>query len=354
MRADRPQGGAAQARIERGAHLIDLGRHGDALAELAPLLADDPHHLAAGCLAAHALFELDRAPEALTVLHGVAHQWPYSGLVLEGLARGYSILGEHARAIDFAQRAVAVEPGRSSRHQQLARTLLAAGRRDEAIAVAQEAVRLSPNRPAPHLVLALALYPEGSRPTRRALAVAEQHVRIALELNPDSAYAHNELARIRLVQGKALQAATHLIAAVGADPHQQAPQENMDLVFLRVVQLAHWTVVADGSAFLVIAALGPPRWLASALALAVVVASFGWLWTRLRRAVPRHLAAFLRGFARRDRLGVTWATLVALPAVGLLVTSVGERSVLMVGGLVAIHALVAAVAVSWLRALVRR
>ena len=351
---DGPRGGAAQARIERGAHLIDLGRHGDALAELAPLLADDPHHLQAGCLAAHALFELGRAPEAITALHGVATRWPHSGLVLEGLARGYSIVGEHAWAIDFAQRAVAVEPGRSSRHQQLARTLLAAGRRDEAIAVAQEAVRLSPNRPAPHLVLALALYPEGSRPTRRALAAAEQHVRIALELNPDSAYAHNELARIRLVQGKALQAATHLVDAVGADPRQRAPQENMDLVFLRAVQLGHWSVVAECVLFLLIGILVRDRVVASLLAVLVVVVGLGWLWVRVRRAVPRHLGAFLRGFARRDRLGVVWAAVVAIIATGLAVAAWGPPRVITTAGVVAFYGLFVGTAVSWARALGRK
>lgn len=344
----------AGARIARATQLIDLGRYAEALTELGPVLTAQPHHLAAGCLAAHALQRQGRASESVGLLRDLAGHWPESGAVREYLARAYTALGQHQAAVDCAARAVHLEPGLSGRHRQLARSLIAAGRRDEAIGAASEAVRLAPGVAAAHLVLSLALHPEGSRPSRQALAKAEEHVRIALQLEPGNAYAHNELARIRLAQGRALQAASHLVDAVGADPHDSAPQENMDLVFLRAVQWAHWSLAAECLLFVLIGVLVTDRLLANALAVLVVVTGLGWLGLRLRRAVPRHFRAFLRGFVRRDRLGALWAGIVAVLAAGLAVASVFDRRVIASVGALSFYGLMVASVLSWIRAARRR
>lgn len=68
---------------------------------------------------------------------------PRDGFVLYGLAQEYGKRGEHARALEFYERLLAVEPGHCYAFFFKARSLAELGRVDEAVAVAQAGVKVA-------------------------------------------------------------------------------------------------------------------------------------------------------------------------------------------------------------------
>jgi Tfp pilus assembly protein PilF len=300
-----------------------------------------------------ALLNTGRLAEAIEVLRGAVASHPGSPDLLRMLAFGYVRTGQRPWAVECARRAVALAPHSVLCLCQLSEALGSVGDRPGAIAAAEQAVSHAPQAALAHLTLAEALHPEG-RPVKRDLPRAEHHVRVALELEPDNAFAHNELARIRLAQGRSFAAAGHLSDAVIADPQERAAHQNMDLVFVRAVQLAHYSIAVACVLFLLWGVLPWPRAAMTAACLATLALALGWVWVRLRRAVPRSLGAFLRGFARRDRLGTAWAAVVGLVGVILAVASVLPAPFPAVAGGGGINLLILGVVLSWIRVIVRR
>ena len=93
-----------------------------------------------------------------------------------------------------------------------------------------------------HLALAEAPHPQGTA-ADKYVDRAEQHVRRALELEPDNALAHNELARIAIARGRFYRAAGYLANGVAVDPGQHVLHVNMNVVFGLAVRQAHFSIL---------------------------------------------------------------------------------------------------------------
>ena len=101
--------------------------------------------------------------------------------------------------------------------------------------------------------------------------------------------AHNALARIAIARGRYYRAAGYLADGVAVDPDKRVLQANVDVVFGLAVRQAHISVFA-ACLVIVLWSLSPwPRWVVSVLSALTVAVALGWVWWRLRRAVPRHL-----------------------------------------------------------------
>jgi tetratricopeptide (TPR) repeat protein len=85
---------------------------------------------------------------ALTAKDGERFSWPYQGMAILLLRK------DPQRALDFARKAVELEPGEPSNHVTLARVDEQLGRPLDAIVELENAAKLDPTNPAPHYILA--------------------------------------------------------------------------------------------------------------------------------------------------------------------------------------------------------
>lgn len=365
------EGGAAPAGrsqsaglVERADQLNELGRHETALQLATRALATDPTDAAAAVAAGVALLNTGRLPEGIDVLRSAVVHHPSDAQLLRLLAFGYTRTGPREWAVRCAARSVELQPWEPMGHCQLSEALLSVGDRAGAVHAAEEAVRLAPQLAKTHLALAEALHPEGARADAQ-LPRAEEHVRRALQIEPTSAYAHNELARIALARGRRFRAAAHLADAVRSDPRLEAAHANMDVVLGQLIVWAHRGMIGLCVALAVTGFSGvalagrqpasmPLRVTVSVVAVALVVGSLSWLVRSLRRRVPGNLLRpFVRGFVRRDRLGAAWAGFMGLQWLALLGASLLPPEVVGAAGVVGLHTLWIGAAISWLRYLMR-
>lgn len=316
-------GGDATTIVRRADHANALGRHDEALRLASQVLAGDPTHLGASVAAGIALLNTGRVSQGIEMLRAAVAAHPDSAEALRLLSFGYVRSGQSTWALRSAHAAVALEPREPMARCQLSHALVASGDRLAAIHEGERAVELAPHLAQTHLALAEALHPQGAA-ADKYVDRAEQHVRRALELEPDNALAHNELARIAIARGRFYRAAGYLANGVAVDPGQHVLHVNMNVVFGLAVRQAHFSILG-ACLVIVLWSLSPwPRWVVSVLSVLTVAVALGWVWWRLRRAVPRHLLAFLRGFAKRDRLGLAWAGVVV--AVALILATVAVLS----------------------------
>lgn len=342
---DRASAARAVSHVES---LNTLGRHQQALDVATQALAgtpDDPELL---LQAAVALLGLERADEARRLLARAAAADPDSSRVQRLTSFAALRQGRPGEASQAAAAAVRLGPFDPWAHTQLARANAACHDRTGAVAAAERALQLAPDLADSHVAMADALYPEGIRPPKDDLRTAEAHLLRALQIEPGNAAALNDVARVQLALGRQVSAAGHLASAVRADPMAQVVQHNMDVVLLGLVARAHgvffvmWFVSrritgVDGGV-----SQRWVLWLLAALGFGLV----GWVVVRLRRQVPAHLGAFVRGFVRRERLGALWAACLALTAVSFLAVAIHPAVPFEVAGAVT---LLAGAVVSWVR-----
>lgn len=232
-------------------------------------------------------------------------------------------------AVREGLRAVQLSPFDASGHAQLARAWARQGDRTAARTAAGRALELAPDAADSHLAMADVLFPDGARPPKADLARAEEHLARALQIEPGSAAALNDLARIHLARGHGVLAAGHLASAVRADPMTEVMQRNMDVVFISLVARAHWILFVMWFVTRQVFRAGggeSPRWVPLVLAVAGL-GLIGWVGLRLRAQVPAYLGAFVRGFVRRERVGSLWAVCLLATAVLFLASAVAPDSI---------------------------
>ena len=155
-----------------------------------------------------------------------------------------------------------------------------------------------------------AIFPDGARPGRRDREVAEHHVRQALDLEPESPAALNELARIQMAGRRSAQAAGTLSRAVAGSPQEQLFHHNMDVALANNVVMAHWALFLAVFVIIRVDALSERAQMAVIAGIALL--ALGFIVGRLLTQVRQSRMAYLRGFARRQTLIAVWAALLGL------------------------------------------
>src|SRR5262249_17749512 len=193
------------------------------------------------------LCTLDRAAEALPLLHRALAAHPEHADLWRHLAYGQTRLDQPAAPLRATDRARELEPEEEWAHRLASLALERLGRPAEAVAAAREATRLDPDNWRAHVRLALALHssPASHRAAWQAamdavalaphepevhntvgalafavddVGQAEAAFRHALELDPDNATAIHNLALVDRARGRLGQAAARFGDAAASDP----------------------------------------------------------------------------------------------------------------------------------------
>ncbi len=313
----------------RAESLNSLGRYDQALAVASQALASDAEDSELLIQASVAHLGLGAPEESRRLLHSAAEVDPGSARVHRILSFVALQEGLVPEAVEAGLRAVRLSPFDALAHAQVAYALARQGDRASALAAAGRALELSPDCADTHIAMAGVLFPDGSRPPKADLARAEEHLGRALQIEPGSAAALNDLARIHLARGHGVLAAGHLASAVRADPMTEVMQRNMDVVFVTLVARAHWVLFVMWFVTRQVFREGggdSPRWVPLVLAVAGL-GLIGWVLLRLRAQIPAHLGAFVRGFVRRERVGTLWAACLVATAVLFVASTVAPDSI---------------------------
>lgn len=338
------------ASLARAEMLISLGRHDEALAAIAPVLATEPANGYALCLRAQALLQLDRPAEARLSAEGAIQLDPAAEWPVRLLSIALRELGEQTRAVDLAAASVRMEPNLWEPRAILALALSEAKvSRHRARRVALTAVRLAPNEPQPYFVLGLVADRLGR------FADAETAYRHALRLDPQHAAARNNLSVILSRRRDFIGAAKGFTEAAVGDPRLDIARRNVDYVVIQLVQRAQLVVLAS-----TFAALTGPRLLAipshwvSFVAAVTGVLVIAAAVARFVSATPRRLHRYLATLPARDRLAAAWITMLAISMLVLVVASAMSGRERWLGNLIACLALASALVLNYLRATRRR
>ncbi|MEO9152705.1 MAG: tetratricopeptide repeat protein [Lapillicoccus sp.] len=352
--------GSDRAGVERAARraesLNSLGRYDQALTTAARGLAGDPEDCELLVQAAIAHLGLGAPAQARLLLHSAAAVDPGSARVHRILSFVALQEGLVPEAVQAGLRAAQLSPFDSLTHAQLARAWARQGDRAAALTAAGRAVELAPDSADSHIAMADVLFPDGTRPAKADLARAEEHLGRALQLEPGSAAALNDLARVHLARGHGVLAAGRLASAVRADPMTEVMQRNMDVVFISLVARAHWILFVMWFVTRQVFRAGggdSPR----LVPLVLAVAGLGlvaWVLLRLHGQIPQHLGAFVRGFVRRERVGSLWTACLAATAVLFVASAVAPDSIRESLLLWAWVPLLAGAVLSWVRVVRQR
>ena len=232
--------------LQRAKAALDLRRPDEALRHLDRALAAAPHDDRLWCLRAQAMLQLERPEEALEAAQRAAgldptEEWSHrlASVALVNLDRP-------ADAVIEAREAVRLAPHLPIVRVQLAQAManlpeLRRAAYDEALA----AVTLDPTEPECHLVVA---------DTARKLGwtrQAETAYRQVLAMDPGNAAAMNNLAVLRLQQGRTGEALSGFTAAAAHDPRMAVARRNVEVTAWKLVQrvtLALWVTTWVASA----------------------------------------------------------------------------------------------------------
>jgi adenylate cyclase len=121
----------------------------------------------------------------------------------------YLAQGEYDKAVSEGEKAIALGPNNALCHILLAYTMTAAGRFDEAIELAEKAMRLSPYRPAWYLMMIDDAYRMAGR-YEEALAIGKQHLNRSLQGECEPFTAHMGLAATYVGLGRIEEARSHV------------------------------------------------------------------------------------------------------------------------------------------------
>jgi Flp pilus assembly protein TadD len=340
---EQPDSGAALARVEM---LIVLGRHVAALAELAPIIADDPTNSYALCLDAQAQLQLDRPLLARHAAEAAIRADPTAEWPMRLLSIALRELGETERAVEMAAGSVRKEPNLWEPRAILAIALSEdKGSRHRARRVAETAVSIAPNEPQTHFVVGLVADRVGRH------ADAETAYRQALRLDPQHAAARNNLSVILSRRGDYIGAAKGFTEAAAGDPRLKIARRNVDYILTRLVQRAQLVVLA--AAFAAIAGpriIGVDSQLISLGAALAGVGVIGWSVWGFARATPRRLHRYLGTLPARDRLATAWVTLLAVTLLILCIASLLPVAERWWGFAMACSALLSASTLNYVRA----
>jgi tetratricopeptide (TPR) repeat protein len=167
-----------------GEILSATGRHGDAVAALAPVVERWPNAGSARFCLGNALHAAGRLGEAVSELRRATELKPHFAGAHSNLGLVLEQLGERDAAIHAYERAILIEPDLAEARANLGTALLHADKLDDAILHLRRATALRPRRADNHYFLAVALQRRG------ASAEADDCFRAAIALKPDFAEAH--------------------------------------------------------------------------------------------------------------------------------------------------------------------
>jgi tetratricopeptide (TPR) repeat protein len=328
--AGRRRGPAPGSDARRRARaLAEVGRHEQAVRELAAHLASEPGDGAAWCLLAQCHYHLGDHDTALAATGnalacdaGLEHAWRLRAMALKQT-------GRHHESVDAANEAVRLEPGAWAPHVVYAQAAMAlpAGL-PHAYAAAVHAVGLEPNEPTTHFQVGAVAQAWGR------WEIAEAAYRRVLALDPDHAMARNNLGvlklRGRVAGGGDVAAAEDFVGALAADPQSGWARRNIEVLAVKLLGRARWPALGglllalfwwrvneagDGSA------AGRALSRGGGLLLLALLWTGAGLWARFR--LPPRVRGPLLALARRSpRLRVLLAALAT--AVLLAATVVAQ------------------------------
>ncbi len=294
---------------------------------------------------AELLCQIDRAAEALPLLHRALAGNPEHADLWRHLAYVQAQLDQPAEALRASSRALQIEPDEEWAHRLASLALDKLGRHTEAVAAARQAARLDPDNWRTHVRLALALLGSGTA-LREAWQVATHAVELAphepevhntvgamamavddlgqaeaafrhvLELDPDNAKAIHNLALVDRARGRLGQAAARFGDAVASDPRMHDSALAVDDSLLELLRRILW-FTATVAGLLVLLGLAGRGVLGVGFALtAPLLAAVAW---SAYAQVPAYLRPHVRRVARRHPLvvvaGGLWLVGVAVTAV---------------------------------------
>ena len=232
--------------LQRAKAALDLRRPDEALRHLDRAIASAPHDDRLWCLRAQAMLQLERPEDALEAARRAAGLDPTEEWSHRLASVALVNLNRPADAVAEAREAVRLAPHLPIVRVQLAQAManlpeLRRAAYDEALA----AVTLDPTEPECHLVVADTARKLGW--TRQAEAAYRQ----VLAMDPGNAAAMNNLAVLRLQQGRTGEALSGFTAAAAHDPRMSVARRNVEVTAWKLVQrvtLALWITTWVASA----------------------------------------------------------------------------------------------------------
>jgi Flp pilus assembly protein TadD len=232
--------------LQRAKAALDLRRPDEALRHLDRAIASAPHDDRLWCLRAQAMLQLERPEDALEAARRAAGLDPTEEWSHRLASVALVNLNRPADAVVEAREAVRLAPHLPIVRVQLAQAManlpeLRRAAYDEALA----AVTLDPTEPECHLVVADTARKLGW--TRQAEAAYRQ----VLAMDPGNAAAMNNLAVLRLQQGRTGEALSGFTAAAAHDPRMSVARRNVEVTAWKLVQrvtLALWITTWVASA----------------------------------------------------------------------------------------------------------
>ncbi len=175
--------------VARAAALFERVDPAAAAQHLEPILAADPSSAAGWVLMARLQLALDQNAKALEAAERVVALAPADPRPLAIASRALTLLGRHEEAVTMAYRAVIVEPRNPLWHDRVAWSLLAADRQyADAEQAARTAVGLDPKEAHYHFTHGVTLHALGHTDQAR------QELLISLQIEPENPVAQHRLA----------------------------------------------------------------------------------------------------------------------------------------------------------------
>lgn len=231
-----PDGFVARAEL-----LADLGRYGEAAAELGLAVALDPEHVPALTLLSRVLLAADRDEEALAAAERALAVAPadLGALIARGLA--LAELDRRAEAATTAEEILRLDPTDAYAQSSAAAILAEVRNGQQALNAAWRGVELAPEQAGGHLILGLVAA------RMELFDLAERAYREALRLDPELATARHDLGLLHLERRRYHEALEHLTAAAAMRPAQERGATAVGDTLRRMFQL--------GAGYLLIAAV---------------------------------------------------------------------------------------------------
>jgi Flp pilus assembly protein TadD len=332
---------------------------------------------------AEILLGLQRPAEAERLARACLAVRPDAAEALNMLGRALNDQGRHREAEGAIRAALALEPDEGDHVLQLSSTLSQLGLQVPAVTLAQRLLTMRPDEWSSHYIHAQALL-SGRRPRRRPaydaarrardlapwnpethnlLGVcaadlgrqqeAEACYREALRLDPQYAFAMNNLAALDLDRGRFGRAGAGLTAAAQHAPQDDVVRLNLDIIVVTWAQRLFFADLALGVLAAALLALEAP-WAVRAAVGTVYLVGLVALLTTFRRQLPRGLSIGPRLLGRLPwsaRRIVVLASLCTLALVTLFFAPVGVAAATGVATLTLLQFVGALVLAGWLLAL---
>lgn len=305
--------------------LIDLGRDAEAEQRLRTLLAGHPESAAVMLALARAVHRQGRDHEAYELAGRVVALNPES-------QHGHLVLCDIAVALDdqegakqAAEECLRLEPHQWTSHYAHARALLT-GRRPrvaDAYDEARIAVSLAPDRPEIHTLIGLCLEGLNNRPE------AERAYRNALAIDPQHTMAQNNLATLKMGQGRLGFGARMLRQAVTHAPQEKVLHQNLNLVLVLLGRRVLIAVAIAGVVLGLMITQDSPWW-ARSLVGACFLAALTWALRRFAVNLPRGIRGWGRGALAAVPL--QWQLLYAALSLVVLLLAFAPTDVASVAG----------------------